>query len=130
MLRAPPPRRTLRLATLALGLVLSAAAHAARIECHESIPDLFERISPAVVMISGQTINPFRLQERVTSSLGSGFLIEDSGVILTNSHVVFGLQSLQVKLDDGTVLAARMIGADPIFDVATRVGRCSICAER
>ena len=69
-------------------------------------------------MISAQTINPYRLQERVTRSLGSGFIIEDNGLILTNSHVVFGRQSLLVTLDDGSVVPARLVGADPIYDVA------------
>ena len=75
-------------------------------------------MSPAVVMITGQSINPYRLQGRVTRVLGSGFLIDPSGTILTNSHVVFGLQSLTVTMDDGSIVAAKVVGADPIFDLA------------
>ena len=45
-------------------------------------------------------------------------IIDSSGLILTNSHVVFGRQVLTVTLDDGTTLSAKFIGADPIFDVA------------
>jgi S1-C subfamily serine protease len=69
-------------------------------------------------MITGQSINPYRLQGRVTRVLGSGFLIEASGLILTNSHVVYGLQSLTVTMDDGSIVPAKLIGADPIFDLA------------
>ena len=52
-------------------------------------------------MITGQSINPYRLQDRVIRVLGSGFIIDATGLVLTNSHVVFGLQSLVVTLDDG-----------------------------
>jgi S1-C subfamily serine protease len=82
------------------------------------LPELFQRASPSVVMITGQSINPYRLQDRVTRVLGSGFVIDADGLILTNSHVVYGLQSLVVTLDDGTIEPARVVGADPIFDVA------------
>jgi S1-C subfamily serine protease len=86
--------------------------------CNEPLPELFERASPSVVMITGQSINPYRLQDRVTRVLGSGFIIDSKGLILTNSHVVYGLQSLTVTLDDGAIVQARLVGADPIFDVA------------
>src|SRR5262249_22561039 len=86
--------------------------------CGESIPELFKRVSPAVVMITGQSINPYRLQGRVTRVLGSGFVIDANGLILTNSHVVFGLQSLTVTLDEGGIVPAKLVGADPIFDLA------------
>jgi serine protease Do len=102
-------------------LDLTACSHAAKLDtsrCAEPIPDLYQRASPAVVLVTAQSINPYRTRNRVTSSLGSGFIIRDDGLILTNSHVVYGKQSLRVTLDDGTVLPARPVGADPIFDVA------------
>ncbi len=40
------------------------------------------------------------------------------GLVLTNSHVVFGRQIVTVTLDDGTALPAQVVGADPIFDIA------------
>src|SRR5215210_6907901 len=82
--------------------------------CNEPLPELFKRASPSVVMITGQSINPYRLQDRVSRVLGSGFVIDAKGLILTNSHVVFGLQSLVVTLDDGSIEPARVVGADPI----------------
>jgi serine protease Do len=69
-------------------------------------------------MITGQSINPFRLQNRIRRVLGSGVILNDKGLVLTNSHVVFNVQSLTVTLDDGFSVPARLIGADPIFDVA------------
>src|SRR5262245_20377911 len=86
--------------------------------CDEPLPDLFARVSPAVVSISATSINPYRLSERVSHVVGSGVLFDAGGLILTNSHLAYGRQSITVTLDDGTRLAARLVGADPIFDLA------------
>lgn len=84
----------------------------------ESIPDLFDRVSPAVVFVGATSINPYQLFDRVTQVVGSGVIIDPSGLILTNSHVVYGRRSISVTLDDGTSLPAKLVGADPIFDLA------------
>ena len=69
-------------------------------------------------MISAQSINPYKVQGRVTRIVGSGFIFDPKGLIITNSHVAFGRQTLYVTLDDGTVVPAHLLGADPIFDIA------------
>jgi S1-C subfamily serine protease len=69
-------------------------------------------------MISAQSINPYKVQGRVTRIIGSGFIYDSEGLIITNSHVAFGRQALYVTLDDGTMVPARLLGADPIFDIA------------
>jgi S1-C subfamily serine protease len=98
--------------------MLCASPEAQARDCRESVADLYERASPAVVLITSQVVNPYRLEDRVQQGLGSGFIVDESGLIITNSHVVFGAQIVSVKLDDGTSLPARLVGADPIFDVA------------
>jgi S1-C subfamily serine protease len=110
-----------RLAGVCAALIMVAlggCAHAARPGCSTDIPTLFDRVSPAVVMISGQSINPYRVQGRVTRIIGSGFIYDSKGLIITNSHVAFGRQTIYVTLDNGTVVPARLLGADPIFDIA------------
>jgi S1-C subfamily serine protease len=84
----------------------------------DTAPAIYERVAPAVVLIHAVSINPYRSTERVEHSVGSGFIIDPEGLVLTNSHVAFGRQSLFVKLNDGTGPPARLIGADPIFDIA------------
>ncbi len=99
-------------------IALGGCAHAARPDCTADIPTLFDRASPAVVMISAQSINPYRVQGRVTRIIGSGFIYDAEGLVVTNSHVAFGRQTLYVTLDDGSVIPGHLLGADPIFDIA------------
>jgi S1-C subfamily serine protease len=58
------------------------------------------------------------MNDRVEHIVGSGFIIDPSGLVLTNSHVAFNRQVLVVILDDGTSVPAQLVGADPIFDIA------------
>jgi len=71
-----------------------------------------------VVSISATTINPYQLSDRVSHIVGTGFIYDPSGLILTNSHVAFDRQSIVVTLDKGTSASAQLVGADPIFDLA------------
>jgi len=86
--------------------------------CSEPIPELFRRVSPSVVFISAVAINPFKLTEPVGTVVGSGVIISADGLVLTTSHLVFGRRAITVALDDGRVTQARLIGADPILDLA------------
>ena len=86
--------------------------------CTESIAELFKRISPSVVFISAVSIDPFKVVNRVKTVIGSGLIIGKDGLVLTNSHVVFGRNVIIVTLDDGSKAVAKFLGADPIFDLA------------
>ena len=103
---------------LTMLVVLPTASVLAATECNKSIADLFESKSPAVVRIAALTVNPYSKEDRVQQAAGSGFIIDDKGLVMTNSHVVFGAQALNVTLDDGTTLPAELLGADPIYDIA------------
>jgi serine protease Do len=61
--------------------------------------------------------NGQRVPRRVTS-LGSGFVIDASGIIVTNNHVIEGADAITVILNDGTSLPAQVIGRDDKTDVA------------
>src|SRR5262252_8907872 len=104
--------------SLLIALSLAPAAIAADGECDQTAAAIYQTASPAVVYISATSINPYRVADRVEHVVGSGFIIDSEGLVLTNSHVAFGRQSVTVKLDDGTMLPARLLGADPIFDIA------------
>jgi serine protease Do len=111
-------RNLILVALLVVIFPLGGACAATLLRCDQPIADLFDKVSPAVVTITGQSINPYRREGRVSHTIGSGFIIDAGGLVLTNAHVAFGRQSLRVTLDDGTVVPGRVLGADPIFDIA------------
>ena len=106
-----------------------------------SFADLAEKLMPSVVNISTtQTVtttsNPFPFQfppgspfedmfrdfgtpeEKKAYALGSGFIIDSSGIIVTNNHVIKGAEDILVRLEDGKEYEAKVIGADPLSDLA------------
>ncbi len=64
---------------------------------------------------SEDQLNP---HERRSNSLGSGFIIDPSGIVITNNHVIADSDEVTVILDDGTKLRAQVIGKDSKVDVA------------
>jgi len=103
--------------------------------------ELSERLSPAVVNIStAQTIeidtgnqafpkgSPLEKfndffgdggdKNRIARSLGSGFVIDKSGYIVTNNHVIEGADEIEVAFPDGSTFEAVLIGRDPSTDIA------------
>lgn len=57
-------------------------------------------------------------KERVQNGTGSGFIINSDGQILTNAHVVDGADTVEVVLKDGRSFQGRVLGTDPLTDVA------------
>jgi serine protease Do len=57
-------------------------------------------------------------QQRRAQSLGSGFIIEASGLVVTNNHVIEGADEINVILQDNTSLRATLVGTDPRTDLA------------
>lgn len=108
----------------------------------DSFADLAERLSPAVVNISTSTVikddngpslprfpegSPFedffkefedRGQSRRAQSLGSGFIIDASGIVVTNNHVIENADKISVILANDEVFEAEIIGRDQKTDIA------------
>jgi len=58
------------------------------------------------------------LQPHKTSSLGSGFIVDESGVVVTNNHVIADADEINVILNDGTKIKADIVGIDKKTDLA------------
>ena len=95
---------------------------------------LAKRVGPTVVAISAaetptdataasrsEDLNPQKLQEildQSTRTVGTGFVIDPDGYILTNQHVIAESQQYWVTTDDHKVYPALVVGADPRADLA------------
>jgi serine protease Do len=110
----PPPL----VSSSAVAQTMAPPRDAAKTGCTEPIPDLFVRVSPSVVSIAAVEIDRFESESGMRFVAGSGFIISDDGLVLTNSHVVFDRQAITVTMDDGRRIKATLLGADPIYDIA------------
>jgi len=117
---------------LMLAILLGVAQVAAGASCTESLATLFERVSPSVVSVQAIKINKAKPQRRFETILGSGFVIDKDGHVLTNAHVVDGAASLSVTLDSGEKTTARLVGLDPVLDLALlrAEGKSTLAAAR
>ena len=77
-----------------------------------SIPDLFDRVKSSVVNISPSSASVN------TSETGSGWVYDEAGHIVTNSHVLAASSSVKVTFNDGDQYDATVVGKDPINDIA------------
>jgi serine protease Do len=107
----------------------------------ESFADLAEKLMPSVVNISTSTTVvtksnplPFQLppgspfgdmfkefgdpQERQSAALGSGFIIDEKGIVITNNHVIQDADDIIVRVNGDQEFKAKVLGADPLMDIA------------
>ncbi len=88
-----------------------------------SIGEVYERSRPAVVRVSTTSVvesaDPFGfIPSQEQTGLGSGFVIDKSGYIVTNYHVIQGASAIKVSFSNNESLTARVVGRDPSTDIA------------
>ena len=133
--------KKIRIYFLSLLIVLSYNIKSYSKSVPESFADLAEKLMPSVVNISTtQTVvtnsNPFPFQfppgspfedmfkefgapkERQSSALGSGFIIDTKGIVVTNNHVIQDAEDIIVRVNGDKEFKAKVIGADPLSDIA------------
>jgi S1-C subfamily serine protease len=83
------------------------------------ITNLYARVSPAVVHITAQIVTmDFFFGPTPREGTGSGFVVDTTGHIVTNNHVIEGATSIEVTFSDETTVPAEVIGTDPFNDLA------------
>ena len=126
---------------IAIIISLSLQSYSVSQNTPSSFADLAEKLMPSVVNISTTTIvksqsNPFPFQfppgspfedmfkefgtpqERKSSALGSGFIIDKKGIVVTNNHVIQGAEDIIVRVNGDKEYKAKVVGADPLSDIA------------
>ena len=108
-----------------------------------SFADLAEELMPSVVFISTTTTKivnqmdpsfPFKFppgspfedlfkdfgtpKEKKSGALGSGFIIDENGTVITNNHVIDGADTIKIKVNGDKEYEAKLIGKDPLMDIA------------
>jgi len=102
----------------AVGVPTEAAA-----ESGLTVNEIYRRDAPGVVFIRADVVesgqSPFGLPEQQRGqATGSGFVIDDEGHVVTNSHVVDGASKVRVSFGDERTVEAKLVGQDPSNDVA------------
>lgn len=84
------------------------------------VANIFQQASPTVVYVTTRVLSsdPSPSARQVEEGVGSGFVIDDKGHILTNNHVVADATDVEITLADGTTLQAKVTGRDPADDLA------------
>jgi len=85
-----------------------------------AIRQVSQEVRPAVVQITNEQTqtNFFNQPNTVPAGVGSGIIYDQEGHILTNNHVVAGATKLLVSLPDGRSFRAKLVGEDPLTDLA------------
>ena len=98
----------------ASGSLTNVTGGSVRIDESSAVTESVKKVAPAVVTISSSSSSPLG----GGSGIGSGFLFDPRGWILTNRHVVSGADALTVRLNDTRTFPARVYGIDTLTDLA------------
>ena len=84
-----------------------------------SIAEVVAQVMPSVVAVTTERVayDIFR-REYMQTGAGSGAIIDADGYIITNNHVIEDSKTIKVKLADGRILSADIVGADALTDLA------------
>jgi S1-C subfamily serine protease len=90
-----------------------------------TVSEIYARAAPGVVQITSTTttadnpsLAPFDQQAVPDQALGSGFVIDKTGHIVTNYHVIEGADAIEVSFSNQDTLSATIVGSDPSTDIA------------
>ncbi len=98
----------------------------AAVQSSLSVAEIYDRAAPGVVQITSTTSQPddgsgslgTQSSAPVQQALGSGFVIDKTGHIVTNYHVIEGADQIEVSFSNQDTLTAKLVGSDPSTDIA------------
>lgn len=101
-------------------VIVPSAAPLSASDFSSAIRLVAQKVKPAVVQITNEQVqvDQFNQPFDVPAGVGSGVIYDKQGHILTNNHVVEGAQKLLAALSDGRSFQAKLIGGDPMTDLA------------
>jgi serine protease Do len=83
------------------------------------VPRIVARVLPAMVSVTTRQIERDQFNQAVpTRGLGSGFIVDRRGYVLTNNHVIEGAEEIKVTLSDGRTFRGTLVGSDRFTDLA------------
>jgi serine protease Do len=89
-----------------------------KVEIVSGVTDVVEKVTPAVVSISTEVVTRGFWGPNMSTSSGTGFIISDDGLVVTNKHVVGNAKNLTVFTNEGKEYKAEVKAIDPLNDVA------------
>ena len=87
-------------------------------EAYNSVTEVYHAIADSVVEITTEIVQTSLWGQYVSSGAGSGVIIEKSGIIVPNYHVIEGARTVTVRLTDGSEYSASLVGYDSPSDLA------------
>jgi putative serine protease PepD len=112
----------------AVTLILFGSQASAAAPCNRSFTEIYEQTASSVVRIQAVKIDPFRIVNRVQRNIGAGVLIDATHVV-TNAHTIWGANVVTIAADNEQ-RSARVVGVDPISDIAVLAIEVSIDAAK
>ena len=87
-------------------------------QAYNNVTEVYLAVADSVVEITTETVQMSLWGQYIASGAGSGVIIDGSGIIVTNYHVIENAKTVTVRLTDGTEYSASLIGYDEGHDIA------------
>ncbi len=112
--------RALQVSVLSLSFMTVPVLSTAHQTIMESgvVAQVYKKVAPVIVLINATHAEPSTDRDASVHSVGSGIVLDDTGVVLTNNHVIDGATSIVVTVKKGVKLEAQIVGNDPMTDLA------------
>jgi S1-C subfamily serine protease len=83
-----------------------------------SFTGLISAVSPSVVSVDTEMVSKSKYAQRITQGAGSGWVYDESGIIVTNAHVIEGAKTISIEMKDGKTYTPVSVKIDPLTDLA------------